>query len=102
MDHYRSHFLNAASRIIGTANFPASNMPAAIGAARRLSTDHEYRVAAELWRDNQYVGCVLRGDPAVESEPGEGARVTIALPLAAHENVDAKNANGAESIRAVA
>jgi hypothetical protein len=50
----------------------------------------------------QYVGCVLRGDPAVESEPGEGARVTIALPLAAHKNVDAKNANGAESIRAVA
>jgi hypothetical protein len=63
MNHYRSYFLNAASRIIGTASFPAPNMAAAIGEARRLLTDHEYRVAAELWRDDQYVGCVLRSDP---------------------------------------
>lgn len=42
------------------------------------------------------------GTIAVESEPGEGARVTIALPLAAHKNADAKNAGGAENIRAVA
>lgn len=64
MEQYRSYFLNAASRIIGTASFPAPNMAAAITEARRLLTDHEYRVAAELWRGDQYVGCVLRSDPA--------------------------------------
>jgi signal transduction histidine kinase len=37
------------------------------------------------------------GTIAVESAPGEGTRVTITLPLAAH-----KNANGAEDVRAVA
>jgi len=64
MDQYRSYFLNTASRIIGTASFPAPNLAAAIGEARRLLTEHDYRVAAELWRDEQYVGCVLRNDSA--------------------------------------
>jgi hypothetical protein len=66
MDHYRSYFLNSASRIIGTASFPAPNLAAASGEARRLLAEHDYRVAAELWRDGQYVGCVLRGDPATD------------------------------------
>lgn len=65
MDHYRSYFRNAASRIIGTTSFPAPNVAAALGEARRLLTDHNYRVAAELWRDDQYVGCVLRSDPVI-------------------------------------
>jgi hypothetical protein len=63
MDHYRSYFLNAASRIIGTASFSAADAAAALTEARRLLIDHDYRVAAELWRDEQYVGCVLRSDP---------------------------------------
>jgi signal transduction histidine kinase len=37
------------------------------------------------------------GTIAVESAPGEGTRVTIALPLTVH-----KNANSAEKLRAVA
>jgi hypothetical protein len=72
MDHYRSYFLNAASRIIGTASFPAPNLAAALNEAQRLLIEHDYRVAAELWRDDQYVGCVLRGDPVTdEAAPTE-------------------------------
>jgi hypothetical protein len=70
MDHYRSYFLNAASRIIGTASFPAPDAAAALGEARRLLIDHEYRVAAELWREDQYVGCVLRSGPATNEAAG--------------------------------
>ncbi|HWE72216.1 MAG TPA: hypothetical protein VG328_03585 [Stellaceae bacterium] len=64
MGHYRSYFLNASSRIISTASFSAADASTALGEARRLLIDHEYRVAAELWRGDQYVGCVLRSDPA--------------------------------------
>jgi signal transduction histidine kinase len=42
------------------------------------------------------------GAIAVTSEPSEGTCVTIALPLAVAKGDTAKNANGAEVIRAVA
>ena len=60
MDQYRSYILNAAARVVGTASFPAPNIAAALGAAQQLLSD-EVHVAAELWRDEHYVGCVLRG-----------------------------------------
>lgn len=80
MDHYRSYFLNAASRTISTASFPAPNLAAAMREARRLLTDHEYRVAAELWRDDQYVGCVLRSDPAINEAVNAERLAKCALP----------------------
>jgi len=63
MQQYRSYFLNAASRIIGMATFRAADVPAAFIEARRQLVDHDYRVAAELWRDDDYIGCVMRSDP---------------------------------------
>ena len=63
MDQYRSYFLNAASRIIGMATFRSADVQAALAEARRQLVDHDYRVAAELWRDEEYIGCVLRSDP---------------------------------------
>lgn len=70
MDHYRSYFLNAASRIIGTASFSVPNLAAAFNEARRLLSEHDYRVAAELWRDDQYVGCALRDGPVTGAAAG--------------------------------
>lgn len=63
MDLYRSYFLNAASRIIGMATFRADDVQVALGEARRHLVNHEYRVAAEVWREDQYIGCVMRSDP---------------------------------------
>jgi hypothetical protein len=63
MQQYRSYFLNAASRIIGMATFRAADVQAALIEARRQLLDHDYRVAAELWDGDQYIGCVMRSDP---------------------------------------
>lgn len=63
MQQYRSYFLNAASRIIGMASFRAADVQAALAEARRQLVDHDYRVAAELWHDSDYIGCVMRSDP---------------------------------------
>lgn len=63
MQQYRSYFLNAAARIIGMASFRAADVQAALVETRRQLIDHDYRVAAELWRDNDYIGCVMRSDP---------------------------------------
>ena len=63
MQQYRSYFLNTASRIIGMATFRSADMQAAFVEARRQLVDHDYRVAAELWRDEDYIGCVMRSDP---------------------------------------
>jgi signal transduction histidine kinase len=41
------------------------------------------------------------GTIAVASEPGEGTRVTITLPLST-KAAESKNTNGAEPVRAVA
>lgn len=62
MKHYRSYFLNAASRIIGMTTFDSADTQAALAETRRHLTDHECRVAAELWRDDDYVGWVMRSD----------------------------------------
>jgi hypothetical protein len=61
MDQYRSYFLDAAARVVGETSFPAPNMAAALDAAQRLLSDRDHRVAAELWRDEHYVGSVLSG-----------------------------------------
>lgn len=63
MEQYRSYFLNAASRIIGMASFRSADVQAALTETRRQLVDHDYRVAAELWRDEHYIGCVMRSDP---------------------------------------
>jgi hypothetical protein len=63
MEQYRSYFLNAASRIIGMATFRAADARAALGETRHHLIGHDYRVAAELWRGDQYIGCVMRSDP---------------------------------------
>ena len=64
MQQYRSYFLNAASRIIGMATFRSADCRRRLVEARRQLVDHDYGgVAAELWHDEQYVGCVMRSDP---------------------------------------
>lgn len=63
MQQYRSYFLNAGARIIGMVSFRAADVQAALAETRRQLIDHDYRVAAELWRDNDYIGCVMRSDP---------------------------------------
>ena len=63
MQQYRGYFFNAAAHIIGMASFRAADVQAALAETRRQLIDHDYRVAAELWRDNDYIGCVMRSDP---------------------------------------
>ena len=66
MEHYRSYFLNASSRIIGMTTFDSPDTQAALAEARRHLVDHECRVAAELWHDDAYVGWVMRSDAEKE------------------------------------
>jgi hypothetical protein len=73
MDQYRNHFLNTASRLIGTASFPAPNVVAALSETRRVLLEHDYRAAAELWRHDRYIGSVLRSD-ALINEPVSAER----------------------------
>ena len=67
MEHYRSYFLNAASRIIAMTTFDSPNAQTALAEARRHLVDHECRVAAELWHDEDYVGWVMRSDAVKEA-----------------------------------
>jgi hypothetical protein len=66
MHHYRCYFLNASSRIIASSTFDGANTQAALGEARRHLGDHECRAAAELWREDGYIGCVLCSEALIE------------------------------------
>jgi hypothetical protein len=62
MKQYRCYYLNAAARIIGAQVFHCEDSTAALGEARFHLADHECRAAAEVWHQEDYVGCVLRSD----------------------------------------
>ena len=62
MKQYRCYFLNGASRIIGAHVFYCDNGTAALHEARLHLDDHECRAAAEVWHEEDYVGCVMRSD----------------------------------------
>ncbi len=62
MRQYRCYFLNAASRIIGAQAYHSEDAAGALREARAHLADHEYRAAAEVWQEEEYIGCVLRSD----------------------------------------
>jgi hypothetical protein len=59
---YRCYFLNCASRIISACVFYCKDGTEALHEARAHLADHECRAAAEVWREEDYIGCVLRSD----------------------------------------
>ena len=93
MKQYRCYFLNGASRIIGAHVFHCDDGAAALHEARRHLGDHECRAAAEVWHDDDYVGCVMRSEGKASLMPASPVSPCFPLTSAMTQSVSLNPAN---------
>ncbi len=62
MERYRCDLLNAELHLIASSICRCADAQAALDEARSLLADRDACAAVAVWRDDQYIGFVLRSD----------------------------------------